>query len=57
MLSKFVGSLRGIGGHRTGFDLYLSRAQERRGAGGPTMDEARRDFSQRVRSEFQGYLR
>lgn len=57
MLSKFVGSLRGIGGHRTGFDLYLTSVQGRRGASSPTMDEARRDFSQRIRSEFQGYLR
>lgn len=54
MLSKFVGSLRS---HRTGFDLYLTNVQGRKGAGSPTMDEARRDFSQRIRSEFQGYIR
>ena len=57
MIDKFVGSIRGIRKHRTGFDSYLSNIQAGRGRVGPTFDEARRDYHNTVRSEFQGYLR
>ena len=57
MIDRFVGSIRGIRGHRTGFDSYLANVQKGRGWGGPKFDEARKDFNNTVRSEFRGYLR
>ena len=56
MIDKFVGSVRGIRSRRTGFDSYLVNVQKGRVWGGPKYDEARKDFNNRVRGEFQGYL-
>ncbi len=56
MIDRFVGSLRGIRRHRTGFDSYLVNVQKGRGWGGPKFDEARKDFRNIKRGEFQGYL-
>lgn len=56
MFDRFVGSIRGIRSHRTGFDSYLVNVQQGRGAAGPKYDEARRDFNSTIRGEFRGYL-
>ncbi len=56
MIDRFVGSIRGIRSHRTGFDSYLANVQKGRGWGGPKFDEARKDFRNIKRGEFQGYL-
>ena len=56
MIDRFVGSIRGIRSHRTGFDSYLANVQKGRGLGGPKYDEARKDFRNIKRGEFQGYL-
>ncbi len=54
MLNKFVGSIRGVGRHRTGFDSYLVNVQ-RGSRGGPKIDEARRDFARAILSRYEGY--
>ena len=56
MIDRFVGSIRGFRSHRTGFDSYLVNVQKGRDWGGPKFDEARRDFNNRVRGEYQGYI-
>lgn len=56
MIDRFVGSIRGIRSHRTGFDSYLVNVQKGRGWGGPKFDEARKDFNNRMRGEYQGYI-
>ena len=57
MFDRFVGSIRGIRSHRTGFDSYLVNVQKGRGTAGPKYDEARRDYNSAIRGEFRGFLR
>ena len=56
MIDRLVGSIRGIRSHRTGFDSYLANVQKGRDGTGPTLDEARKDFRNTLRSESQGFL-
>lgn len=56
MIDKFVCSIRGIRSHRTGFDSYLANIQAGRGRIGPTIDEARKDYHNAIRSKSQGFL-
>ena len=56
MFDRFVGSVRGIRSHRTGFASYLVNVQKGKDWGGPKYDEARKDFRNIKRGEFQGYL-
>ena len=56
MFDRFVGSIRGIRSHRTGFDSYLVNVQTGKGTSGPKYDEARKDFNSRIRGEFRGYI-
>lgn len=56
MIDRFVGSIRGIRSRRTEFDSYLVNVQKGRGWGGPKYDEARKDFRNIKRGEFQGYI-
>ncbi len=56
MIDKFVGSIRGIRRHRTGFDSYLTNIQAGRRRSGPTIDEARKDYHNAKRGEFQGFF-
>ena len=56
MIDRFVGSIRGISKHRTGFDSYLANVQKGKVACGPKFDEARKDFNNRMRGEYQGFL-
>ena len=56
MFDKFVGSIRGIRSHRTGFDSYLLNVQKGRGGNGPNFDEARKDYCNIMRSEYPGFI-
>ena len=57
MIDKFVGTIRGIRSrHRSGFDSYFLNVQTGRYGGGPKIDEARKDFSNIIRSKSKGYL-
>lgn len=54
MLNKVVGSIRGIRRHRTGFDSYLANVQGR-GGSVPTIEEARKDFTNIMRTRTNGF--
>ena len=56
MFDRFAGSIRRIGTRRAALDSYLASVQKTKCAYGPKYDEARKDFNDRIRGEFRGYL-
>jgi hypothetical protein len=56
MFHKFINSIRSLGHHSTGFELYLSGLNRHRMGGGPTADEAKKDYRRAVHSENAGFL-
>ena len=56
MFDRFTSTIRRIGSHRSGLDAYLGGVQMGECSCGPKYDEARRDFNNRIRTEFRGFL-
>ncbi len=55
MIRKVISSIRHL--HPiSGFDSYFSSVQLHGGAIAPTVDEAKRDFRNRISSENGGYI-
>jgi hypothetical protein len=56
MFHKFVTSIRSLVNHPTGLGLYLSNLQRHPIEGGPTADEAKKDYRRSIDSVNAGFI-
>lgn len=56
MFHRFINSIRSLGHHSTGFEVYMSGLNRDSMSGGPTADEAKKDYRRVLRSENKGFM-